>query len=145
MTPYTLAALATEINTDPVTLGYAPAKVAGSASQIAALLNSTYGAVTTVYRKNIPAGEILSGIVWAEVSAFTAARIAAIQLMLSTGTVDGSSQNIRDFFAGALTGANTSKSNLDTISKVAKPTRAEELWGAGTVVSASDIASIIRS
>jgi hypothetical protein len=137
---YTLAQLAAEITNDPKALGYAAPVAAGSLSGLAALINGTYPGVGTVWRTDVAAAELLGGIVWAEVSGFTAAQWEAVEVMLVPLTVDASNANVRAFFAGVFAGKTATIANLTAIAQRANPSRAEELWGYGTVVSTTDIA-----
>lgn len=137
---FTPQQLAAEINNDPKTLGYAILKASGSDADLAAKINATYAGVGTVWRTSVPAAELLSCIVWAEVSAFTAVKWAAVQVFLTPLVLDASQQRIRDFFAGAFAGCTTTLANMSAIAKVATPSRAEELWGAGSAVGATDVA-----
>lgn len=140
----TLQQLASEINSDPGAYGYAAQKSAGSDSGIVALLNGPTKTVNpTVWRTSVAAAELLGCIVWSEVSTFTAVKWAAAQAMLTPGTVDASNANIRAFFAGAFAGATQTIANMTTIAKVAAPTRAEELWGPGTVIGSIDVAKAL--
>lgn len=138
--PVSMAALAAEINNDPKALGYAALKASGSDADLAAKINATYVGVGSVWRTNVTAAELLSCIVWAEVSAFTAVKWAAVQVFLTPLVLDASQQRIRDFFAGAFSGCAATLANMSAMAKVTAPSRAEELWGAGNAVSATDIA-----
>jgi hypothetical protein len=141
--PFSIAALATEINGDPNQYDYATPKAAGSDSGILALLNGPAKNSPTVWRTSVPVAELLACIVWAEVSAFSAAKAALAQWMFATGAVDASSANVRGFFAGAFSGATQTIANMTATAKVSTPTRAEELWGAGTIISKDDVAKAL--
>jgi hypothetical protein len=144
--PYTHAQLKTEITTDPKALGYAPFRNPANPNYVAIenLLNATYAGVGVVFRPNIPSRELLSQLVWADVSAFTAAQWEALSVMLIPMFVDGTQANVRAFFAGLFAGKATTLANLSAIAQVVGPTRAEELWGQGTSVSQQDVADAIN-
>jgi hypothetical protein len=141
---FTSAQLRTELTTDPKARGYAALLTAAEASHdwqpVADKVNSTYAGVGTVWRPNISAQELLSCIVWTDVSTFTAAQWEALSVMLIPLRIDATQQRVRDFFAGLFTGKAATSNNLLATAQVAAPTRAEELWGAGTVVQANDCA-----
>lgn len=135
---FTATQLAAEINTDPKSLGYAALKGAGGDQGIADKLNATYVGVATVYRADVKAGEILASLVASEVSAWTAVQWTALTALLIPGTVDASNARIRALFA-ALLPAN-SLANATAVATVTTPSRAQELWGANTTISATDVA-----
>lgn len=140
---HTSAQLASEINLDPKALGYAPHVTSGNDSAIASILNSTYAGVAVVYRSNLLPQEVLKSLVWAELSTKTAVQIAIIQLLLAPNFIDAGQVTIRDIFVGIFpTGATIN--NLNAISKVVNPTRAEELWGAPTKITATEVAIALR-
>lgn len=134
-TPQQLAAF---INGDPALVVL---KNAGNDVGIANVLNGLApGGPHSVWRPNILASELLGGVVWSEVQAFTAVKWSAITAMLSTGTVDATNPNIRDFFAGVFSGANATVANMTAVAKVPAPSVAEVQWGAGTRISTAEIA-----
>lgn len=149
MATFTLAALAAEINNDaqqPANLqyGYAGKVSSGDDSGIAALLNGPTKTVNpTVWKSNVRAADLLACIVWGEVSAFAATKIAWVQALLSTDFVDATNANIRGMFAGIFAGTATTLSAMTALSKVTAPTRAEELWGAGFTVDSSMVAAAL--
>lgn len=136
MANFTLAQLATEINTTRPTV-YATAKAAGDDTGIAQVLNTTYAGVGTVWKSRVPAADILGALVAAEVTAWTAVQWTALTALLIPGTVDATNARIRALFNALL--PTTSLANATAVSQVTNPTRAEELWGAGTTVSIADV------
>jgi hypothetical protein len=106
-----------------------------------ALLNAAYAGVGTVWRTNLSARDLLAAVVWSEVSTFTAAQWAAFQTMLIPGVIDASKQTIRDQFAGIFATKVATLANMSAVAKVTAPTRAEELWGAGIVITTDDVAA----
>jgi hypothetical protein len=143
---YTLSQLADEINNDPKSLGYSTLVASGDDSSIAGLLNSTYAGVGTVYRPNVGAGEVMGSLVWSEVSGLTTNNWLALHSMLLPASIDATKSTVRNFFNGLFpTGSfATTNANLLTVAKKASPSRAEELWGAGTVVPFLDVSRAIR-
>ena len=139
----TATALAAEINNDPKALGYAVPKLAGSDIGVANIVNSTYAGVGTVWRTNVKAAEILAAITLSEINAtFSATNWAALSAILTPLVVDASNAVIRGWFVTLFPSAlyPTTNAALVTTAKVAAPSRAEELWGAGTLISATDVA-----
>lgn len=138
--PYTIAELTSEINTDPVALGYAPHVAAGRLGAIADLLNTTRPGVGVVFRTNVTAAEIVESVPWAEVATFTTNNWLAFGILTDGGTLDASKVNVRDWFAGVFVGKTAALAALAALARRPAPTRAEELWGAGTTVPLLDVA-----
>lgn len=138
---FTLVDLKSEIDNDPKQLGLVPARDRGDDATIAQLLNSTYGAVGTVWRTDLSAREILACLVEAEVSTLNATQWTRVLTLLMPGTIDASQQRIRDQFAGIFATKTATIANLLAVAKRATPSRAEELWGAGTTISDRDVAA----
>jgi hypothetical protein len=142
----TLQEIANEIANDPKSYGYAPFAAVNNDGAIAALLNGPSNTTPTpsVWFSNVSAKALFACIVWSEVAAFTAPKWEAINTLFTvaaaTGGVDATNPLVRSFFVGAFSGATDTIANMTAISKVASPTRAEELWGAGTSISATDVA-----
>lgn len=138
---FTLVDLKSEIDNDPKQLGLVPARDRGDDATIAQLLNSTYGAVGTVWRTDLSAREILACLVEAEVSTLNATQWTRVLTLLMPGTIDASQQRIRDQFAGIFATKTATIANLLAVAKRVTPSRAEELWGAGTTISDRDVAA----
>jgi hypothetical protein len=139
MSAFTTAQLTAEINTDPKALGYAAFVASGNDTGVAALLNATYAGVGTVWLTRVPTSALVGSIVWADVSGMTQAQVELLQLLLLTGTVDASNPNIRGMFTGLFAGK-TTLTNMTAAAQKVAPSRAEELWGAGTTVTVLDVA-----
>ena len=136
---FTAQELHDEITTDPKGLGYGALLAAGDDEGVATLLNSTYAGVGIVYRPNLPAHEILGSLVAAEVAGWTQVKWVAFTALISTGTVDATNPNIRALFQQLVGAGTASLANMNNAAKVTSPTRAEELWGAGTIITSSDV------
>ena len=135
-TPFSLAALATEIAQDPKTLGYA---AAGNDVAVAALLNLPSGAGSgPVWKTSIPALMVLQTIVSADFLALTSLQLQQLNTMLAIGTFDATNANTGATFAAIFTGKTNT---LNAFNAMAQRTgsRAEVLWGIGTVISAQQI------
>lgn len=141
---FTSAALASEINTDPKALGYAAPKASGADGAVAAILNATYAGVGTVYRRNIAPHEIEECLVYAELGSLTVQQWQLFQTVLEAGVIDASKATIQNILIGMFPNTTTTYANLVAVAKTPNPTRAEELWGQGTVVTVADVAHALR-
>lgn len=128
--------LATEINTDPKSLGYA----GKSDEQIAILLNTPGASGETIFKAYTATEDIVAGIVRAEYDALTAANkdyLTSVVLRasrLATGNATLRAQIAAIFGAGT-----TTRTNLtNAASKSAS--RAEVLFGESATVSNADVA-----
>jgi hypothetical protein len=111
--------------------------------QIAAALNLDSAPVVTVFNPSVTTAKIQTAILAADMPT-TAALIGWLQMMLSTGTVDGSNANIRSGFSTCFTGK-TSLTNLTAIAQ-RTATRFEALFTTSNIcplfgynVSAADV------
>jgi hypothetical protein len=143
---FTNTQLVTEINTDPKSLGYAALKTAMNYKGLAAVLNSTYTGVGTVFRTDVRAQEVLSALVWSEISSLATNSWLTLNSLLIPGIIDATKTTIRNLFTGLFPSATfpTTASNLNAIAIKASPSRAEELWGYGTSVGEQDVATAIN-
>lgn len=127
----------------------APMAAAGNHIGIAAYLN-TAGA-GQVYRPAIPSWEMNTGIVWTEYAILTALQQNCYQAMISPGTVDATSANIRAGLLAIFGTAVTTKANLTAlISRV--QTKGESVFTVasicplfGTVFTPNDVAQALGS
>lgn len=134
----TLTELKSELDSDPQGLGYAAAGWPdGDAQSVADIINDpAHGA--TIWRTNIPMSDVYAETDWSEVIALGGTERQVFRQITSTAELDADSQNIRDAI-GAIFGAGTNtRANL--LSLVQKSgSRAEELWGDGVTISASEV------
>ena len=139
------AALKSEIQSDPLSLGYAPFVTGGNDAGIVALMNDPTKATTgpAVAVTSVPTSDIIDAIVFSEMSAFTTNQLLQLLLMLSVSTVNPSNANVRAFFAGLFGAATTTRANLIALS-TRIGSRAEQLGGAGFVVAQSDVSFALR-
>src|SRR6185295_668832 len=96
--PLTLAALKTELQTDPTALGYATHVANGTTWQLAAILNLPRAGIA-IFRSSIPTWEIVACTVKSDYDALTAGDKQLYQILISTGTVNGDDSRIRAMFA----------------------------------------------
>lgn len=159
----TLAALKTELLTDPVGYGYAAFIAASEPENCAAALNKArlgndgFPAVT-VRRADISSQEIVEAIVVADYTALpgspTAAQLSAERRYLAwlgnlaaVGTVrllnnDGSDGPVITNLKAMFNGGTGTITRLNAIAN-RNGSRAEQLWGAGVVVSTQDVAAAL--
>jgi hypothetical protein len=156
----TPAALASEINTDPLTYGYAARVAAGDDGGIVALLNKprdgTDGeAAISVKRADCDPSELLAAIDVRDLA--TAGLPAGMSVPLAQSWLesvtqfprirlandDGSKTLIRRNIDRLVADTNGSQTRLDAVA-VRVGSRAEQLGGAGTVVTGSDVSFALR-
>ena|ERR1051325_9099247 len=153
LTPAQISQLATELNTDPAGLGYSPLVAAGRDAALVDALNQVRpGGAFQVDRERVPTYAIFASVDAAEFLALTSIQLQQLTTILNAGQVDLSNANIRNILvccgAGAGTGifANPSatRTNLIALAK-RQGSRAEVLWGSGTVVTGRDISLALRN
>ena len=134
--------LAREIENDPMGLGYAPHLAAGSDSTLADILNAHTPPMTDVWRSLVPAREIVSCLVPDEVRTLSATDISLLSAVLGAGALDATSQNTRDLLFGLFPSETCplTNKNITTVLTKPFPSRAEALWGEGTIISSLDVA-----
>ena len=137
---YTIAQLKTEITTDPLVLGYAALRAVANDIAIANLMNAVgVGANYNVYVNNMMISTFVGAIVAADFLALTALQLQQLAfIFLNNQTLDGTNPNIRSIVATIFAGKTTSLTNFAAIG-VRQGSRADALWGVGTVVSAADV------
>lgn len=146
--PFTIQQLATEINTDPVGLGYAAHITAGRMGELARILNSTRTGVGQVWRDDLRGAEVLGALVWSEIASLSTNSWLALQSLLIPSTpIDASNVRIRNIFGGLFPAGSfpQTNANLSAIGQKASPSRAEELWGYGTTVTPEDVIRALRT
>jgi len=140
--PITPTALASELNTDPAGLGYAPLIAQGNDAGCAAKLNTA--TATLGFRNDIAASEVIDAIPSADFATLTALQLAKLQaLFIGRATIDATKPNTRASFVAIFTGLPNTIAALNTLAQ--RPyTRAEVLGGIGTAESASDVGFALR-
>lgn len=130
--------LATEINTDPKTLGYA----GKSDYAISVILNTPGASAETIFKAYTDTTEIVAGIVRSEFDALTAAsKSFLVDVILKAPKVKTGDANIRTGLSNIFP-AGTSRTNLiNAASKSA--TRGEVLFGEGTTIGDQDVAKAL--
>jgi hypothetical protein len=137
MAIFTLAALATEIATDPLALGYANK----NDTLVAALLNlSPQPTPVSGYKNSIPLQQVVQAIVPADLLALTAIQLQQLLFILqfSGGTFDASNANTQTLFGTIFTGKTNTITAFSALATKSL-SRAEVLWGSGFSISAAQI------
>lgn len=133
--------LKTELQTDPLALGYAPLLAAGNQAGIADLLNGVRAGIG-IDRLTVPAWEVFDAIVPAEWAALSAQEKQRIQLILSMGTVSVKGANTRSAFLAVFAAGTATRANLAAL-KTRPGSRAEQLFSQS--ISPADIAQAMVS
>lgn len=142
--PIDPATLKTELTTDPANLGYASPVAAGNDVTLADLLNQARaGATYQVYRGVVPSYEVINNTDPADWVALTAAEKQRYQTLTGAGQVDVSQPNVRNTFGAMFAAGTATRANL-TAMAVRQASRAEILFGTGTVVTVADISFALR-
>jgi hypothetical protein len=135
--------LKNEFVNDPKGYGYAEAWSSGQDWKLADLINQVHDTIK-ITRDTVSTYEIFDAIVPDEWDALTATEKSRIQLILSMGQVSLKGANTRAALSKAFGAGTTTRSNL--IAMMTRPgSRAEELFGAGVVVTWDDIAMARRA
>jgi hypothetical protein len=138
---FSLAALATELKTDPANLGYASFVTSGNDTQLAQLINATtFG---TLPHSPISGTELLSSILPSDLNNLTTLQLQSFWGMVGgtggTGIAVGDS-NWQAYLTGMFTALTSPNSHTAITGLATQPaSRAEVLWGVGTVISISQI------
>lgn len=135
-------ALATEINNDPTSLGYAPHRTSGNDGAIADLLNAVSPSIL-IDRDVIDSHEVIDATVPSEWAALTAAEKQRYQTLTGAGKVNPKSANTRQTFGQMFGVGTTTRTNLTSL-QTRPGSRAEQLFGSGTFIYASDVAKALR-
>lgn len=142
MTPENLAALKTELQTDPNAYGYVVSPITPAVcDRNASLINEIRNTIL-VDRVVIRSHEIVSAIVPADWTALSAAERERISLIISAGEVNVQSANVRNAFLTAFGPGTTTRTNLAAIQQ-RQGSRADALFG--FAVSSLDVLNALSS
>lgn len=152
------AALKTELNTDPTALGYAAPRTAGDDVTLAGIVN-LLRATIQIRRADISASEIANAIDVADYTALpgspTAAQLSSerrflawITGILTVGSVrllndDGTNAPAITNFQAMFPAGSATRTRLLALAS-RNGSRAEQLFGAGTVITSADVAKALR-
>lgn len=143
--PYSNAALATELNTDPKGIGY-PAVFANSDS-LANLINTRPEPIAAanqeqIYRAQVLSSDLLAGIVLGEFTALTVATREYCLLLFAPQYVRTGDANVRASLGAIFAAGTTSRTNLLAAAQK-DASRAEALWGDGVRVTGTMVAEAL--
>lgn len=134
------ASLRAEIDSDPNAHGYAAHVATGNDAQLASLLNEPRaGAAFEFWRSDILPSEINAAITWSELKARTQPERDMYGAIIGAEKIDATKATIRQAFADIFPAGSASRDALTALAK-RQGSRAEKLFGAGTVVSPTDVA-----
>ncbi len=137
--PIDLLELKNEIINDPINLGYAGKEPI----EIARLLNEVRTDITVTIDAEILAWKFLDAIDPDELDALTAEQMEKLKMLLSLGTINLKSANIRAILSRLFpTDSKTAAALRSLIQR--NGSRAEQLFGYGTVISHLDVARALR-
>jgi hypothetical protein len=141
---YTLAALTSELNTDPLGIGYATPLAAGQWQGAADKLNTNPEPITpanqeSIYKRVTLAADMIAGIVLADYVALTAANRELCALVFGTEYVRTGDPTLRTLLSAIFPTSATRTNLINAASRLAS--RAEALWGEGTQISAEQVAN----
>lgn len=135
------AALQTELETDPVALGY---KIGGAFRpdpELADLLNAVLPSIA-IPRPAIPTWEVLAATEEADYDALTASLRALYHVLLSMGTLNPSATRTQAVFSKLFPVGSATRVNLSALAS--RPgSRAEQVLGAGVRLHHTDIAKAL--
>lgn len=134
-------ALKTEIQTDPLTFGYLTAGTGGNDEAIAVLLN-TVRVGAKVNQGLIAPALVVGCIVYTEWATVAAELRQYIQMTLQDA-VDVNNTNVKAAYQAAFGAGTTTRANFVKLLQ-RDASRAESLWGAGTIIMAADVAKALR-
>lgn len=138
-----LSVLKTELATDPKALGYATLKAQTNGNEAVANRINEAGSVPadTIFKSSVLTYELLAEMVYSEYNGWTTAQKSIVdnnpwfrQERIKTG-----SANMRTTL-GAIVPAGASRTNMVAFASRAA-SRAEFLWGEGTVITMTDVAN----
>jgi hypothetical protein len=141
---FTNAQLKTELTTDPTSLGYAPLITAGNLGGVESLINKIQGTIT-VFRNDVAPREVVQCIAAADFNAAAQIAISKLEMMFISAPLDCTLANVRANMQGIFTGASAATTNALSAVAQRNGSRAEQLWGTGTLVSSNDIMVALHS
>jgi len=134
---FSIAALHTELTTDPVSMGYATLLQKANDQGVADLINSlTSAGAASVFRNDMRSQEFLNCITTTDFAALTQLNTSKLTMVLGPGVLDATNANLRAAVQALFSGA-----TLTAMQAIVSRTgsRAEALWGTGTVITAQQV------
>jgi hypothetical protein len=143
---YTLAALTSEVNADPLGLGLATPRNAGQFQGVADILNAipepiAAGSQESIFKKMTLTTDLIACIVAADYTALTVTQRDLCALVFSTEMVKTGDAATRTLLASIFAVSTTRTALIAASSRLCS--RAEALWGDGTQISAEQVANAL--
>jgi hypothetical protein len=142
--------LKAEIQSDPGALGYAAYVTAGNDQGVADLLNqlrsgtSPDGKTYSVFRTDVDPREIVNCIATPDFNAATAIQFSKLQVLFQGAPIDCTLPNVRANLQAVFSGASAATTSALAAVVKRNASRAEVLYGVGTVITTSDISFALR-
>lgn len=133
-----LVALRNELETDPNSYGYAGPYAEGDNGTLCVLLNEVRAGIT-VDVPTLTAAQMQAAVVGSEFGALADVKQRAWQCVLACGEIPVDNSNIRAQVSSIWGAGTTTRSNLVAL-QTRTGSRAEELFGAGTVINHHHVA-----
>lgn len=128
-----------EITNDPTAIGYKTGATWKGDGVIAGLLNTVIVG-NTITRFNILPMEVINSIVLSELPQLSTDERWILDNLLSGGTVDATNSNTFSTLSTIFSNASMPLSRALLLAKIQRDgSRAEKLWGEGTVISNGDV------
>lgn len=148
LTPAQYTALKTEIQNDPLTLGYAAQIAIGSDQGVANLLNALTGpGAASVFINNVTVQQLILALQslsdWDLLTA-SGATYNSIQLLTLIEPLDCTQTNIQTLLTHVFAGLSAASKTALTAAVKRTGSRAEILFGTGTILVASDVSFAMR-
>lgn len=135
----TLQQIRTEMDTDPKALGYATRRTQSNGpEQVADRMNEVGASAETLTRTWVATDEALAVLVGSEVTALAVANRELLMVIMSQSRIKTGSAAMRTTLGGIFAASTTSRTNLTNLA-TRSASRAEALWGEGTVVTATQV------
>ena len=140
-----LSELKTELQTDPNGLGYAPLTSSGQTKATADLINTVQStAAYLVFFPTVTSYAVHAAFDPTEFATLAALSLNQLSVMLSGGLVNSASSSTRTILLNIFTGMPTTRGNLAAVMR-RQGSRAEVLWGIGTIVMQDEVERALRS
>jgi len=140
---FSIAALKTEINSDPKALGYAALRAQSNGPQALAVRLNTLGAsAETVTATYLQVEDVVAALVRAEYDALSTAAKDYLNVVLNAPRVKSGDATLRTQLGALFAAGTATRANL--LALATRPaSRAEALWGEGVSVTDAQAAEAI--